>query len=91
MQVKGISMPVELTAPTGERYFKILYLNSRTDPHQANLKEDYAKFQMLAKETKKNEVLVKWLETHVADTYVKIDPLFLSCPNIAQWVNKEKK
>ena len=91
MHVKGISTPVELTSPTGEKYFKILHLNSRTDPHQANLKQDYAKFQSLAKENKKNEALVKWLETHVADTYVRIDPLFLACPNVAQWVSKEKK
>ncbi|MEO5581178.1 MAG: peptidylprolyl isomerase [Saprospiraceae bacterium] len=91
MKVKGISIPVELTAATGEKYYKILYLNSRTDPHQANLKQDYAKFQSLAKESKKNEILVKWLETHVADTYVRIDPLFLACPNLMQWVNKDKK
>ena len=45
MHVKGISTPVELTSPTGEKYYKIIYLNSRTDPHQANLKQDYAKFQ----------------------------------------------
>lgn len=89
MHIKGISTPVELTSPTGEKYFKILYLNSRTDPHQANLKQDYAKFQNMAKESKKNEILVKWLESHVADTYVRIDPLFLSCPNVAQWVNKK--
>jgi peptidyl-prolyl cis-trans isomerase SurA len=91
MKIKGISSPVELTSATGEKYYKILYLNSRTDPHQANLKQDYAKFQSLAKESKKNDILVKWLETHVADTYVRIDPLFLSCPNLVQWVNKDKK
>jgi peptidyl-prolyl cis-trans isomerase SurA len=91
MKVKGISSPVELILPSGEKYYKILYLNSRTDPHQANLKQDYSKFQNLAKESKKNEILVKWLETHVAKTYVRVDPLFKSCPNILQWVDKNYK
>lgn len=91
MKTKGISSPVELIAPTGEKYYKILYLNSRSDPHQANLKQDYSKFQALAKESKKNEVLVKWLETHVANTYVRVDPLFQSCPNIQQWLVKTEK
>lgn len=90
MKVKGISSPVELIAPTGEKYYKILFLNSRTDPHQANLKQDYAKFQALAKESKKNELLVKWLETHIESTYIRVDPLFLNCPNIQQWVLKQK-
>jgi len=91
MKIKGISSPVELIAPTGEKYYKILFLNTRTDPHQANLKQDYSKFQNLAKESKKNEILVKWLETHVATTYVRVDPLFKSCPNILQWVDKNYK
>lgn len=89
MKLKGISSPVELISPAGEKYYKILYLNSRTDPHQANLKQDYSKFQSLAKESKKNEVLVKWLESHVGNTYVRIDPMFLTCPNLNQWVAKK--
>jgi len=91
MKIKGISSPVELIAPTGEKYYKILYLNTRTDPHQANLKQDYSKFQNLAKDSKKNEVLVKWLESHIATTYIRVDPLFKSCPNILQWVDKNYK
>jgi len=91
MKIKGISSPVELIAPTGEKYYKILYLNTRTDPHQANLKQDYSKFQNLAKDSKKNEVLVKWLESHIATTYIRVDPLFNSCPNILQWVDKNYK
>ncbi len=91
MKVKGISMPVELVSPAGEKYYKILYLNTRTDPHQANLKQDYSKFQNLAKESKKNDILVKWLESHIQDTFVRVDPLFTSCPNIQQWISKVKK
>ncbi|MEP7267781.1 MAG: peptidylprolyl isomerase [Saprospiraceae bacterium] len=91
MKIQGISSPVELIAPTGEKYYKILYLNTRTDPHQANLKQDYAKFQGMAREAKKNDILVKWLEDHVSSTYVRIDPIFLSCPNVAQWLNKKDK
>ncbi len=90
VKVKGISNPVELITPTGEKYYKILYLNTRTDPHQANLKQDYSKFQALAKEGKKNEVLTTWLESHIQDTYVRVDPLFLSCPNVSQWIKKDK-
>ena len=60
------------------------------DPHQANLKQDYSKFQALAKEGKKNEVLTTWLESHIQDTYVRVDPLFLSCPNVSQWIKKDK-
>jgi len=73
-----------------QEYYKILYLNTRTDPHQANLKQDYSKFQALAKEGKKNEVLTTWLESHIQDTYVRVDPLFLSCPNVSQWIKKDK-
>lgn len=91
MKIKGISSPVELINPAGEKYYKILYLNSRTDPHQANLKQDYAKFQSLAKESKKSEILAKWLEENVNGTYVRVDPAFLSCPNILQWVKKAEK
>jgi peptidyl-prolyl cis-trans isomerase SurA len=44
------------------RAYQLIYLTKRHAPHQANLKDDYAKFQAAAKQARQAETLQKWFE-----------------------------
>jgi peptidyl-prolyl cis-trans isomerase SurA len=86
MKVGDLSRPVEFKKPTGETGFRIVLLQSQTDPHQANLKQDYTKIKRAAIEERKVEYLNKWLDEKVLSTFVQIDPVLLEeCDNLRKW------
>ncbi|MBL7818768.1 MAG: peptidylprolyl isomerase [Saprospiraceae bacterium] len=90
MKVNSISTPIEVSLPTGEKYYRIIKLISKTVPHKANLLQDYSKIQQATVEQKKNLALVKWIENRAQNTFVNIDPMFRSCPVLEKWLKKVK-
>lgn len=90
MKVKSISSPIEVALPTGEKYYRIIKLISKTVPHKANLLQDYSKIQSATLEQKKNQALVKWIERRAQMTFVHIDPMFRNCPTLEKWQKKTK-
>ncbi len=87
MQVGEVSEVMEYPLPTGEKYYRIVQLQSKTKPHKANLKEDYSMIQDLAKQSKKSVYFSSWVTEKLQDTYIEVDPLIGSCPNIEQYLN----
>jgi peptidyl-prolyl cis-trans isomerase SurA len=78
--VGGISAPVEFSAPqTGETTYKAILLKSRTEPHKANLSEDYSRIKEAALNEKKNSAVEKWVQKTVAKTHIEIDPNTYNC------------
>lgn len=59
--------------------YKIVKLCSRSEPHKANLTDDYQLIQDLAIEAKKQDVLNQWIENKLKSTYVKIDDNYKGC------------
>jgi len=80
-----ITSPIEYSAPTGDKIFKLVQLQSRTPPHKANLQQDYSKIQNAARNSKQNEAVSKWIEKKVKDTFILIDNTYDSCPNLEKW------
>ncbi|HHB79459.1 MAG TPA: peptidylprolyl isomerase [Saprospiraceae bacterium] len=85
LQPGDISEPVEFLTEAGEKFYRLLKLNSRTAPHKATLKTDYSKIQQAALNTKKNEIITKWVMDKVGSVYVKIDPTYSDCPELKKW------
>lgn len=90
MKANSISAPLEVTVPSGEKYYRIVRLNSKSSPHKANLSLDYNKIQTATLEQKKNGRLVKWIEERANGTFVDIDPMFRVCPTLDKWMKKAK-
>ena len=92
VEVNGITGPIEFLTPTREVGYKIVKLMSKSAPHQANLGQDYAKMQEMAKNSKKSEFLINWLETKVDDTFITLDQsIYPACDNVSVWVESDKK
>ena len=77
---------METTDQAGETRFQIIKVLTKTEPHRANLKQDYSKLKEYAKASKKNEYINKWIAQKIKDTYIKIDDRFKKCPNIKKWL-----
>ncbi len=89
LSVGEISEVVEFTE-RGERKYKIFKLLSRTRPHRANLKEDYAKIKDMATEHKRARLFNEWLMEKLSDTYIYIEDRYHECPNIEFWLEQAK-
>ena len=86
LKVGEISKAIPSKDQDGKKYYRIFKLRSRTDPHKANLKQDYSKIQAAAKENKKNEYFKEWIDRKLPKVYIEIDPIIKSqCPNLSKW------
>ena len=82
MEVGDISEPYESQDEKGKLCYKIVKLTGRTEPHVANLKQDYLLLQNMALSEKQNEVMQEWFEEKKKKTYIRIDPSFESCDKV---------
>ncbi len=82
---------METNNDMGEVRYQIIKLNTKTNPHRANLRQDYSKIQSYAKNSKKNEYINKWVENKIKNVYMNIDTTYSqSCPNIMKWLELNK-
>lgn len=72
MQVGDISEPIEFTEPDGEVGYRIVQIRNRTDPHIANLQDDYSRIQKAALESKRSEALLKWMDRILNNHYIEL-------------------
>ena len=86
MDVGQISGAVEFTDPYGETAYKVLLLQSRSEPHKANLEKDFSRIKDDAIILKKDNEIQRWLNEKISDTYIVIQPEWLNqCPAIHRW------
>jgi peptidyl-prolyl cis-trans isomerase SurA len=76
----GFSPVALYREPDGTMLFRVIKLINRTEPHRANLGQDFTKLKALAENQKRNEVFKQWIKEKGATTYIRIDALFQNCP-----------
>lgn len=79
MDVGDISEPYESRDHNQKTCYKILLLKERTEPHRANLKQDYILLQNMALAQKRNEVMNQWYMDKKETTYIRVDDSFRHC------------
>ncbi|MEM7102220.1 MAG: peptidylprolyl isomerase [Bacteroidota bacterium] len=87
MSIGDVSGPVEFDDFSGDPTYRLLLLQSRTEPHQANLQDDYDKIQNAALEEKKVMYLSEWISKRTGQTYVFVDPFYTECFLLDKWLN----
>lgn len=63
----------------GKDYYAVVKLKSKTDPHRANLKDDYQLLQSILENQKQEEVFHNWIIRKQQDTYISISPNWINC------------
>lgn len=82
----SVSQPQMFRNQQGEQSCRVVYLKSRTEPHKANLRDDYNRIQSVALAQKQNEKLEGWIEAKLPTYYLKIDSDYASCPVLQKWM-----
>lgn len=88
MKINSISKPIEFRDEGGDYFYRLVKLMSRTTPHKANLAQDYAKIQKAAIESKRNEIVNKWVEERIRKTFIIIDRQYEGCANLGPWMKE---
>ena len=84
LKVGEVSQPVAFQKPSGEKGYRILRLKSQTEPHKANLDQDWAKIQTAALSKKKAERFEEWLQDFKTRTYIHIDDEYKTCDELTK-------
>ena len=67
-----ITKVIEYETPTGEKQFRIVKLLRRSEPHVANLEDDYSKIRNAALESKKGRYIMDWIDSKIPSNYIEI-------------------
>ncbi len=81
----SFSQPQVFKTETGEQSCRIVYLKNRTEPHKANLREDYSKIQEVALEQKKALKLTEWLREKLPTYYIRLATEYQGCNDFKDW------
>jgi peptidyl-prolyl cis-trans isomerase SurA len=87
MKVGEYSQPLPFADERGKKGVRLIYLQSRSEPHRENLKDDYSRIATRALEEKKTEALDKWFNTHIPNFYIMLDKEFSDCASVKEWVS----
>jgi peptidyl-prolyl cis-trans isomerase SurA len=74
-----ISKAFESTDDKGKTVYKIVQLKSRTEPHTANLSQDYTLIKNMALQTKQTKIIDEWVIDIAKDTYIRIEDPYNKC------------
>ena len=85
LKVGEVSAPV-LNTDRGKQDYRIYYLKSRSNPHKANLEDDYTRIQHVALEKKKIDVISEWISRKMASTYIVVMDPYRSCRFERNWI-----
>jgi len=90
LQQGAYSQPQIFVTERGEQSVRIVYLKARTEPHKANLKDDYAKIQQVALSQKQGKKLEQWIADRLPNYYIRIAPEYASCSAFGNWKLAQK-
>jgi peptidyl-prolyl cis-trans isomerase SurA len=63
----------------GKDYFVLIKLKSKTEPHRANLTDDYQLIQTILENRKREDVFHKWIVRKQSETYISLSPNWINC------------
>ncbi|MGV3602521.1 MAG: foldase protein PrsA [Dyadobacter fermentans] len=79
MKVGDLSMPVSYRLEDGSSAMRILWYKSKSEPHTANLHDDYEKLAQIVLSNKRNNALEEWFKKAQGDVYISIEPEYRNC------------
>jgi peptidyl-prolyl cis-trans isomerase SurA len=79
LKVGQVSSPFESRDEHANVVNKIITITRIIPQHQANLSDDYAIIQEMAKADKQHDIFKNWIRAKLKSTYIRIDPSFRNC------------
>jgi peptidyl-prolyl cis-trans isomerase SurA len=88
LKIGEISEPVMVRSGEKKEAYRIVMLKSRTEPHVANLQDDYQRIQSAAENEKREKMVRDWITRKRKSFFVKIDGEFQNCNFINDWTTQ---
>ncbi|MBI3519366.1 MAG: peptidylprolyl isomerase [Bacteroidetes bacterium] len=85
MKVGDVSPVIQYVGTDAKQAWRIIYLKSRTEPHKANMQDDYIKLLNMASYERQKKAIKDWIAKKSKSTYIKIDSEFNSCKLEYNW------
>ena len=79
LQIGEVSEAFKTVDSKGNTVFRIVKLNTRSEPHKVNLKEDFNYIQEQSFANKRSNVYRDWIVEKMEVTYIKISDEFKTC------------
>jgi peptidyl-prolyl cis-trans isomerase SurA len=87
LNIGEISDPYESTDKHCKIIFKAVFLKNRTNPHVANLKEDYDLLKQMTMYDKQSEIVDNWVKEKIESTYIRLNDDYRNCKfRISGWL-----
>jgi peptidyl-prolyl cis-trans isomerase SurA len=74
-----MSAPILMKDAKGKDMYVIVSLKKKTDPHRANVKDDYQVLQDMLLAKKKDDAMKNWIKEKQKSTYVSINKDWINC------------
>jgi peptidyl-prolyl cis-trans isomerase SurA len=87
LKVGEFTKPTPFATRDGKQAYRILYLKRRTEPHYANLTDDYQKIQNAALVKKQEQAIQDWIKKKLSDNFVRIADDYKNCNFSKKWIN----
>jgi len=91
MKVGDISEPLEYYDARQELHYRIVKMLAYSEPHKANLEDDYAKIQTAALDQKQAVYMSDWIDKKAVKSYITISDDYKQCPNMSKWFENAMK
>ena len=88
LKIGEVSDPYQSRDEKNKVVYKIVKLVDQSDPHRANLKDDYSFLQDLALNEKMNKVIREWVDEKIEFSYIYIDDGFKRCGLTNNWLKQ---
>ncbi|MGD1846821.1 MAG: peptidylprolyl isomerase [Salibacteraceae bacterium] len=86
LEVGQTSDPVVMQKPDGSRAYRLVKLISVTEPHRANLAQDYQRIHDMALAQKREKAITDWINQKIGNAYIRIDDDYAQCSFQNSWV-----
>ena len=85
-----MSNPIKTQTTDGKQSYRLVMLKSKTQPHRANLKDDYQRIQGIALQQKQQKLTNEWVNKKASSTHIKIDEDYQKCNFTFKWISEDK-
>lgn len=85
MKVGEVSNAFYYQGQGRERGYKLVKLMTETEPHRANLEDDYQSMQAMTTDRLRGEAIEEWVLEHIERTYIKLNESYQECSYNYPW------
>ena len=86
LNVNQISEPIIMQFPDQSSAYRLLKINKKIESHTANIIDDFTMISDVVLNVKKQEELLKWIQSTIDKTYIKISDELKECEFKNKWI-----